>query len=499
MDNNPPLDADSNTETSDVESATNSSEVRPAETTESKSIPGDEALDINPPLSVDDKTRRLNLINRRSTAYLIEATAFAFLVYPIFWALFLHLGIERIEGGYSTSISGTSADSTVSASWFIDPSTLIFLCYWLIRDLIGTASWAKRLVGLELKSSDGSPITAGRKLLRNLTLMLPLVALIEFFIAYHGNHRMMRWGDKWGKTYVDAIDRNTIRGKYQGKMVLALILNVAVAVQVTPMVTKFYLNIFAGMPSSIENSSVKTFTSDLGYTIDLPEALVKNVSPFTNTATLTALESTLYRGGQSGNLLLRAFEVTVDINKMGGADALKDGFLKELGQPPYGNLKHQSRSVEGRLEVHYSGLKTEEGQTYAVAGKLLFTHGKRFYWLMGVWLQNNPQPEWIKKSIESFALTFPPNPGAAAASQLSPDNNQLLREIKQLADETCACEDSDCLTRMNEEGELLFKRLKTAFPTKDSIPVEMLEKVKSLTKQTMTCVEALRGKLGTKP
>lgn len=148
------------------------------------------------------KDQRVNLINRRTVAYLVEVSVvFIVLAAPV-----------ALLGG-----------------WF---SWVGFPAYFALRDMVGPASFGKTMVGLGLAEhdSDAAPGASG-KILRNVLLIIPLVPLVEFFVAYYGNNEMQRLGDKLGKTRVVDLDPHGKGiGSWTGQLVGMLIVTyVAIA------------------------------------------------------------------------------------------------------------------------------------------------------------------------------------------------------------------------------------------------------------------------------
>jgi len=365
------------------------STTNPAPQPSQESAPqGEEATSEAPtttPAPADNKSRRIHLINRRSAAWLFEVTAVQLLIVPIFLALFVHL-------------TGDVDDGTALVQM------LIWVPYLLLRDLIGLESWGKRLVGLELRSNDERPLTAGRKVLRNVPLAIPIFPLIEFFAAYKGKDpKMLRFGDRWAKTSVAAKDPSTVKGHYQGVLIVALLVMGAAELYATPKIANFYYAKFQGVPTSASDAPTQTVKSTLGYTIELPETLKKN----SRSPKGLAIEDTLYQGGD-GNLLLLVSETKVNPRSRGEVNALMNELVKSINGPPFLDAKHTKSEEGGQPVISWSGLKKEGDKTYAVRGKFLFTQGKRFYNAMGLWLRNAEEPSWIAKALKSFSLTTAP-------------------------------------------------------------------------------------------
>jgi uncharacterized RDD family membrane protein YckC len=168
-------------------------------------------LDTND--DVISKETRVNLINRRSTAWLIEISVLNILLVPVAFVLW----IKALEP--TTMSEVTSAADTVSF--------LVWAAYLLVRDLLGEVSYGKRICGLKIIRDDHQKVTGGQKVIRNIPLIVPVVPLIEYFVAYKGQG-MKRIGDRIAGTRVVAVDPEASRaGSYSGPLVLALIATVA--------------------------------------------------------------------------------------------------------------------------------------------------------------------------------------------------------------------------------------------------------------------------------
>ncbi|MBT9560815.1 MAG: RDD family protein [Myxococcales bacterium] len=144
------------------------------------------------------KDQRVNLINRRSVAWILEFI-------PIY-------------------VVSTLVLSLISAS---DLLAWLMLAVWLgVRDLWG-ASWGKKLVGLDVAPIDDASreVSPGSRVLRNAPLMVPLVPIVEFFVAYLGSDpQMKRIGDRLaGTRIVDRFPDTQGRGSWSGMLVLALV------------------------------------------------------------------------------------------------------------------------------------------------------------------------------------------------------------------------------------------------------------------------------------
>ncbi len=154
--------------------------------------------DVSESTIVLTKDQRVNLINRRSVAWILEFI-------PIY-------------------VVSTLVLSLISASELL---AWLILAVWLaVRDLWG-ASWGKKLVGLDVAPIDDASreVSPGSRVLRNVPLMVPLVPIVEFFVAYLGSDpQMKRIGDRLaGTRIVDRFPDTRGRGSWSGMLILALV------------------------------------------------------------------------------------------------------------------------------------------------------------------------------------------------------------------------------------------------------------------------------------
>lgn len=188
------------------------------------------------------KERRINLINRRSTAYLLEITVWHLAFMPLVIAIFLHNNeqalLEVIEAG--------AAGKTWDPPFWL--TSLVWLPFLFFRERLGGGvSWGKKFVGLDLARSDGSdhPVSEKSRRTRNLVLIIPLLPLIEYFVAYYGNHKMQRLGDKWSGTYIVESDVAKPRtGSYSAAVLGAFIAAIYVYGSLAPDLAQFWFKTF---------------------------------------------------------------------------------------------------------------------------------------------------------------------------------------------------------------------------------------------------------------
>jgi hypothetical protein len=149
-----------------------------------------------------EKARRVNLINRRTAALLFEMAAY-----------YATLGCLAAYVFHSRDTEG--------------PPLVMFSmlpCY-LLRDILGDGSPAKRMLGLRLVSGDGRELpSVGARILRNVTLMLPVLPVVEYFVAFYGNATMQRLGDRLAGTRVEDVDPARYgKGSYSATMLASIV------------------------------------------------------------------------------------------------------------------------------------------------------------------------------------------------------------------------------------------------------------------------------------
>jgi uncharacterized RDD family membrane protein YckC len=145
--------------------------------------------------------------------------------------------------------------------WLV--SWALIAVYLLVRDLTGSASVGKTMVGLGLANAkgDAAKVSVSARILRNLTIAIPGVQLIEFFVAYQGNNKMQRMGDYLSNTYVvDLRPRESSRGTFAGPMAASVLVTACILALLFVPVTNYWARTF-GAPVSA-NRVYKTVTLD---------------------------------------------------------------------------------------------------------------------------------------------------------------------------------------------------------------------------------------------
>ncbi|MBN1946934.1 MAG: RDD family protein [Bradymonadales bacterium] len=191
-------------------------------------------MDEQPKISSSalDKESRINLINRRSVAWLLEVAAINAVVAPVVLAVYFHA---------RPVVLAELAQGTTAVLFPIQLA--IWGVYLAIRDLVGATSFGKYLVGLGLAPSGDSAgrVPIGSRVLRNLPLIIPFVPVIEFVIAYYGNDQMQRLGDKLAKTQVVDLDTRKSLGSWSGMLLLAFLLFLGINFLLVPRLIALYL------------------------------------------------------------------------------------------------------------------------------------------------------------------------------------------------------------------------------------------------------------------
>lgn len=81
---------------------------------------------------------------------------------------------------------------------------LVWAGLMLVRDVFGRSP-GKQLAGLAVESEYGGPVTAGKRLLRNAPLILPILLPVEYVVVRFSNDGR-RLGDRMAKTRLADLD-----------------------------------------------------------------------------------------------------------------------------------------------------------------------------------------------------------------------------------------------------------------------------------------------------
>lgn len=179
------------------------------------------------------KDARVNLINRRTTAWLLEAALLSVTVSPP--ALLLYLKANP------SALASVQAGETAPV-WLV--SFAVLAAYVLVRDLAGRGSWGKRLVGLAVAPAAGEgSVSAGARVLRNVPIAIPLVPIVEFFAAYKGNDAMQRFGDRLAGTRVVSTDPRRDSGGFGGPLLVAFFVVGGLQTWLTPPLVELWADL----------------------------------------------------------------------------------------------------------------------------------------------------------------------------------------------------------------------------------------------------------------
>jgi uncharacterized RDD family membrane protein YckC len=184
------------------------------------------------------KEQRINLINRRSIAYLLEITVWYLAFTPLVVAIYLNNNVAALADLERLANAG---EQWHQPYWL---TALVWFPYFFYRDRFGgRVSWGKRFLSLDIARVDGSdhPVSNGNRSVRNLVMLIPIFPLIEYCVAYYGNKKMQRMGDKWAGTYVVEADVAKPRiGSYSAALLGTVLLFGFVYGSLAPQLTVFW-------------------------------------------------------------------------------------------------------------------------------------------------------------------------------------------------------------------------------------------------------------------
>jgi hypothetical protein len=172
-----------------------------------------------PGRDASNKDYRVNMINRRSTAVVLELAVWYGTIGPVLHALLTKVLPAGLAGYAAIGL------------------------YYALRDFIPVAASARQLVGLRLASSDGGALTGRQRLLRNVILVVPAVSVVEYLVAYYGGGlQMRRLGDRLADTYIhDADPSRATRGSHTLQLVGALVLMCIASMAIAPVTLRLVL------------------------------------------------------------------------------------------------------------------------------------------------------------------------------------------------------------------------------------------------------------------
>ncbi len=178
----------------------------------------------HPPTSAPmTKTQRVSMINRRCAAWLLEYAALNIVVHVLVYGL--------SQARFSAA---TVVDEAMVAQWVLLMMALNAVAYaaWLgLRDLVPGLAWGRRWLQIEVVSDERAPqpASAGARVGRSIILIVPLLLIVEYFVAYYSPQAMRRLGDRMFGTRVIDLDPS-VRGtkSHSLHVLLAVVANVGI-------------------------------------------------------------------------------------------------------------------------------------------------------------------------------------------------------------------------------------------------------------------------------
>lgn len=171
------------------------------------------------------KQQRVSMINRRCAAWLLEYAALNVVMY----ALVYGLSAARFS-------AAAVVDEAMVAQWVLMMmalNALVFAAWLGLRDLVPGLAWGRRWLQIEVVSDERAPqpASAGARVGRSIILVVPLLLIVEYFVAYYSAQSMRRLGDRMFGTRVIDLDPS-VRGAQSHSLhvVLALLVNIGVIV-----------------------------------------------------------------------------------------------------------------------------------------------------------------------------------------------------------------------------------------------------------------------------
>ena len=332
-----------------------------------------------------EKARRIHMINRRSTAWLLEIALIEITLVPIFAAFFVWM----------------TGDVDIS---FAAIQLLVWVPYILIRDILGVRSWGKKVVGLTLASDADARLSTGQKVIRNIPLIVPFVPLIEFFVAFKGSDpKMRRLGDRWAKTHVVAEDAASVKGSYSLQLVLALFVMYGAYFGAQKLAPEYYFLLASGPQQAQKvaknTTTITTRTSPTGYRIDLPDELKPEV--LKNDANSLRMKRYIT---QQGVIVLKVSKVPPQELSGYTVDSYVKQLLSGFKPPQFTGVRSKRHVVGGRLTVDVWAQMNANGKKLSSMMRHIIA-GDRIYQLVIVRPQTVQEPAWQKRAWSSFALT----------------------------------------------------------------------------------------------
>jgi len=143
-------------------------------------------------------------IGKRILAYLIDAAILfaCIMVFMVVVAFGGSMVITMIAAALNMGFLAMLSFPVMFIGWLL--AVVSSLGYWLLRDgLFGGRSLGKKLMGLKVVTADGKPCNYMKSLLRNITLCVPLLNIVELIMPFVDKDGL-RFGDKIAGTQVIA-------------------------------------------------------------------------------------------------------------------------------------------------------------------------------------------------------------------------------------------------------------------------------------------------------
>jgi len=136
--------------------------------------------------------------------------------------------------------------SNIEFNWIIIPA------YWLLRDSLNGQSIGKLIIGLQVVNEEGNAISPIEGIIRNITITIPLVNLIEYFVMVRDDQGK-RMGDKLAHTKVNDLRPQMNDGIF---LFISLCVLVAIIFIIYPNLNKMRVasqqtSEYSGLPESI--------------------------------------------------------------------------------------------------------------------------------------------------------------------------------------------------------------------------------------------------------
>jgi len=115
-------------------------------------------------------------------------------------------GPNKRVGGFMIDLAGVTILSVAYKNFTgAELPYILFAAYWLLHDAFGGQSLGKIILGMEIINDKDQPCSFVQGLLRNISLAIPFVVIIEYFVLLF-NKQGRRLGDILAKTRVNDIN-----------------------------------------------------------------------------------------------------------------------------------------------------------------------------------------------------------------------------------------------------------------------------------------------------